>query len=697
MHFYPLVSIVIPVYNGSNYVEEAIKSAINQTYKNIEIIVVNDGSTDDGNTEKIAKKYKDKIRYYSTKKNSGVATALNLAISKMNGQYFSWLSHDDVYYPYKISTQVEHLSYLDNKHTIIYGEWDFIDSQSKFIRSVKLHQTYSIDKLNTPLYPLFRGIIHGCSLLIPKACFEQVGLFDQNLKTTQDYDLWFKFLRKFPIHFVPQPLLQSRIHKEQISKNIPTAYQEDNNIWIRFMQEISQEEMRTISASIELFYKEMAAFLKKTPYKKAYKWARTYIATIKKKPPKTILFVAFSESIHTVRWVNIFKDTRYKIVLFPSHSAKINQQFFKIHFFFKSGALKNNAVNIPIIYKSRTFPCFLLKQYLSLLKKLPGSIKRRDKEKKASMLANLIKKVQPDLIHSLEFQNNAYLVLRAKEILKNKGYTFPKWAVSNWGSDLYYYKKIDAELPIIKRVLSECNYYASESTRDREIALKLGLDLSKCLFPITPNTVGVDYSIFVNKSISSTRTSERKAIIVKGYQTKWGRANYIVDALSFCKKAILQNFHIYVYYCSCPCTKDLFGLLEETHGLSITFMPSNTTHAEMLEYFSKARVYIGISTSDGLSTSSIEAASCGAFPIQTNTAAIDEWAVHRKNAFIVPYYNIKWLGKYIERALTDDKLVNQAQILNNEIARKQFCYEKNKQLALKAYEKILTSVTTPIA
>jgi glycosyltransferase involved in cell wall biosynthesis len=79
IHFNPKVSIIIPVYNGSNFLKEAIDSAIAQTYKNIEIIVINDGSSDNGATEKIAKSYGDKIRYFK-KENGGVATALNLGI-----------------------------------------------------------------------------------------------------------------------------------------------------------------------------------------------------------------------------------------------------------------------------------------------------------------------------------------------------------------------------------------------------------------------------------------------------------------------------------------------------------------------------------------------------------------------------------------------------------------------------------------
>ncbi|QQS65316.1 glycosyltransferase family 2 protein [Candidatus Saccharibacteria bacterium] len=107
----PKVSIIIPVYNGSNFLKEAIDSALAQTYKNLEIIVVNDGSADQGKTEKIAMSYGSKIRYYK-KVNGGVSTALNLGIKKMTGDYFSWLSHDDIYYPKKIENQVRFVESL---------------------------------------------------------------------------------------------------------------------------------------------------------------------------------------------------------------------------------------------------------------------------------------------------------------------------------------------------------------------------------------------------------------------------------------------------------------------------------------------------------------------------------------------------------------------------------------------------------
>ena len=107
----PKISIVIPAYKASNYLAEAIESAIAQTYENIEIIVVNDGSPDDGATRAVAEKYIDKIRYFE-KENGGSSSALNRGIAEMQGEWFSWLSHDDLYEPRKVQRQIEEINKL---------------------------------------------------------------------------------------------------------------------------------------------------------------------------------------------------------------------------------------------------------------------------------------------------------------------------------------------------------------------------------------------------------------------------------------------------------------------------------------------------------------------------------------------------------------------------------------------------------
>mgnify|MGYP002714062777 CR=1 FL=1 len=268
--YFPLVSIIIPVYNGANYMREAIDSALAQTYKNIEIIVVNDGSKDNGKTEEIALSYGDQIHYFS-KENGGCASALNVGIKNMKGEYFSWLSHDDLYYPSKIEHQINILNELDNKDTIIYGGYELIDEKSLSLRFIKPDEKYPKEKLNISLFALLRGLAYGCTLLIPTIYFQKIGLFDESLKHTQDYDLFFKIFRIATIHFDSQILVKCRQHPNQSSRIAPNQLEECEVLWMGFLKELTEQEMLTMGGgSIAAFLFDTINFLKySTPYKKS--------------------------------------------------------------------------------------------------------------------------------------------------------------------------------------------------------------------------------------------------------------------------------------------------------------------------------------------------------------------------------------------------------------------------------------------
>ena len=206
----PLVSIVIPVYNGSDYLAEAINSALSQTYPNIEVVVVNDGSTDGGKTETISLSYGSQIRYLR-KENGGVASALNLGIQEMRGEYFAWLSHDDVFYSNKISIQIEQVKLLKDP-AIVYGDYDVIDKESKVVGTRKILPSIPGDII----FDLFvKDPVNGCTTLIPRACFDRVGVFDEGLRTTQDYEMWFRLARYFSFVHVPETLIKYRRHPQQ--------------------------------------------------------------------------------------------------------------------------------------------------------------------------------------------------------------------------------------------------------------------------------------------------------------------------------------------------------------------------------------------------------------------------------------------------------------------------------------------------
>ena len=229
----PQVSIVIPVYNGSNYLAEAIDSALAQTYENVEIIVVNDGSTDGGATEEIAKSYGEKIRYFC-KENGGVSSALNYGIRQMTGEWFSWLSHDDLYTPQKIEYSIQALravSEQDLKKTLVYTDGLLVNhDRSKlknFHKYFKRERIYSGEEAACTMSR--QGTLCGCCLLIHKSAFEIVGCFDETLRYSQDALMWYSlFLGGYSICYSPYKSVMNRVHKFQVTNTRKELFYHDS-------------------------------------------------------------------------------------------------------------------------------------------------------------------------------------------------------------------------------------------------------------------------------------------------------------------------------------------------------------------------------------------------------------------------------------------------------------------------------------
>jgi glycosyltransferase involved in cell wall biosynthesis len=259
--FNPLISIVIPVYNGSDYMREAIDSAINQTYKNIEIIVVNDGSRD--NTEEIALSYGNKIRYIK-KENGGTSTALNMGIKNMKGDYFSWLSHDDIYVPDKIKRQVEELSKLKNKNTVIRTSLVVINEKYEWISWTNYleHQQVYPSREKSKYYPVIFSQVQGCELLIPRAAFDVVGMFDEDMLVAQDLEFFYRLFLKFAHHLVPERLVLARQRSQgQGQTKNQLRIEEYSKLFISIMEQLTGEDFRLLAPSKLDFYGEMAEIL----------------------------------------------------------------------------------------------------------------------------------------------------------------------------------------------------------------------------------------------------------------------------------------------------------------------------------------------------------------------------------------------------------------------------------------------------
>lgn len=229
----PKVSIIIPVYQGEAFLRDAIDSALAQTYTNLEVIVVNDGSQDDGVTERVALSYREKIKYIY-KDNGGISSALNTGIKVMSGEYFSWLSHDDLYDSRKIEIQVSKIQ--NTNEVILCKGCHFVDGEGAKTKDVDIidHKTYRMSAVELFEKNLYHSGFNGLGMLVPKKAFEDAGYFDESLKYAQDYDMWLRIMFK-EYHFVVHDdvLTKSRIHPGQTTNLLRDTFVIDKELCAR--------------------------------------------------------------------------------------------------------------------------------------------------------------------------------------------------------------------------------------------------------------------------------------------------------------------------------------------------------------------------------------------------------------------------------------------------------------------------------
>lgn len=244
-----LVSIIIPVYNGSNYVVEAVESALAQTYDAIEVIVINDGSNDDGKTRDVLRPYFNRIKYIE-KANGGVASALNEGIKNMSGEYFAWLSHDDIFENNKIKIQMEDIEKCGDSERISVMNYIFFDENSKKEMHTDFQKYYPRERIENSIFLLLWGELHFSSLLFHKNHFKRVGLFDENLMTAQDNEFIFRLLRGQKLLFNCDYASRVRLHEESgTSTNKNTLNNENSKMYQKFLEVLSERELIEIGGT----------------------------------------------------------------------------------------------------------------------------------------------------------------------------------------------------------------------------------------------------------------------------------------------------------------------------------------------------------------------------------------------------------------------------------------------------------------
>jgi glycosyltransferase involved in cell wall biosynthesis len=212
-----LVSVIIPSYNSARFLKDTITSVLEQSYKNIEVIVVNDGSTDD--TENVIREFDKDLRFFCFKKeNGGVSNARNFGFKKSKGDYIAFLDADDMYFPDNLKKKVE---YLENNYDfdLAHSDIQYIDITGKKLQ--RFNKGLSGLNLHTQVLLWNECVIpaFSSSIVVRRKVLEKIGDWDENISTAADQDLTIRICKEFKIYRIPEPLVGYRIVDGSMGRN----------------------------------------------------------------------------------------------------------------------------------------------------------------------------------------------------------------------------------------------------------------------------------------------------------------------------------------------------------------------------------------------------------------------------------------------------------------------------------------------
>ena len=375
---------------------------------------------------------------------------------------------------------------------------------------------------------------------------------------------------------------------------------------------------------------------------------------------KKILIIGMFDSVHLARWLSQFSDQNIDFILFPSKKFKY------VHSDLVTLTLLENIARYKF---AKPYICFKYIGYLDFLAQLLFKLLRRNVRR--LLLEKVLKKNQFDFVHAIEIQGAGYLYNSLPKNVSGENTLI----LTNYGSDIIFFKNKEEHRIKIKSVLQQAKLYSGECQRDYEIALSLGF-VGKFL-PCVPNAGGFKNELF---DLNVLPSDERDLIVAKCYGGIFGLGGLIIDALG-------------VFLVDNPKTKVLIhsvtdDLIQKSLDIKTCFpgqieiysVRNKLTRQSLLEFLSKARLYIGASSSDGISTSFLEALCLGAYPIQTNTACVDEWINLGFNGSIVSTSKIEILNALNVNYFQSD--LNEKRIENLTLAKKYLDYNfiKNKSL-----------------
>jgi glycosyltransferase involved in cell wall biosynthesis len=375
---------------------------------------------------------------------------------------------------------------------------------------------------------------------------------------------------------------------------------------------------------------------------------------------KTVVLVCMVDSIHVARWIAQFDPTEVKFILFPSGpNRRVHPKILEM---IENSKSFDNQIRIVPFGGRLSLPLWALDRFFG--DRIRGLL-----------LRSILKKTLPDFVHALELQHAGYVAMRA---LADKSITVP-FIATNYGSDIYWFQQFPKHKAKIQAILDRADLYSAECQRDYLLARNFGFDGVE--LPLGPNAGGVELT---GDRSDFQAPSKRKTIAIKGYHGWVGRALVALDAVESLQHD-LRDYEIVVYSANLKVARRALQIGKKL-GLRVSVHKKNSlSHQEVLNIFEKARIYVGLSLSDGISTSLLEAMSMGAFPIQTSTSCADEWITLGKSGVLIRNLNADEVLSAMELALKDDALVDEAVDINKEALRSKANPQALKQSAKAFY------------
>ncbi|MFZ5437832.1 MAG: glycosyltransferase family 2 protein [Patescibacteria group bacterium] len=252
------ISVIIPTFNNADFIGECIDSVLNQSLPPKEIIIVDDGSTDQ--TRKIVSEFSKKypIIKYIYQNNKGLSASRNTGIKKATGEYIAFLDSDDLWLGKKLEKQFAIFNKQNNKQLgLVYCDYEDIDQNGKKLINYPSFKTIKTLKgrIHSELASGNKISASGSGVLIRRECFDQVGLFDENLVAAEDWEMWLRISQKYLVDLVKEPLVLIRRHNNNMSSDkkriifgitgLAKKYQSllDNNSFLKYYLNIVAQQL----------------------------------------------------------------------------------------------------------------------------------------------------------------------------------------------------------------------------------------------------------------------------------------------------------------------------------------------------------------------------------------------------------------------------------------------------------------------